>query len=40
MKPYYADETVTLYHGDWRALIPECFTADLIVCLLYTSRCV
>ena len=31
MKPYYADESVTLYHGDWRELIPEDFTADLIV---------
>jgi site-specific DNA-methyltransferase (adenine-specific) len=31
MEPYYADESVTLYHGDWRELIPEDFTADLIV---------
>lgn len=31
MKPYYADESVTLYHGDWREQIPEGFTADLIV---------
>ena len=30
-EPYYQDDRVTLYHGDWRALIPECFTADLIV---------
>lgn len=31
MKPYYQDESVTLYHGDWRELIDEDFTADLIV---------
>lgn len=30
-EPYYADESVTLYLGDWRELIPEDFTADLIV---------
>lgn len=30
-QPYYSDETVTLFHGDWRELIPEDFTADLIV---------
>lgn len=29
--PYYQDERVTLYHGDWRELIPEDFTADLIL---------
>jgi len=28
---YYADDSVTLYHGDWRELIPEDFEADLIV---------
>ena len=31
MKPYYADEHVTLYHGDWRELIDPGFRADLIV---------
>lgn len=31
VKPYYEDEWVTLYHGDWRELIPEDFRADLIV---------
>lgn len=31
MKPYYADESVTLYLGDWRELIPADFQADLIV---------
>lgn len=31
MKPYYADESVTLYHGDWRELIDPDFRADLIV---------
>jgi site-specific DNA-methyltransferase (adenine-specific) len=30
-EPYYADESVTLYLGDWRELISEDFTADLIV---------
>ena len=29
--PYYSDDRVTLYHGDWRELIPEDFTADLIL---------
>lgn len=29
--PYYSDESVTLFHGDWRELIPEDFAADLIV---------
>ena len=29
--PYYQDESVTLYLGDWRELIAEDFTADLIV---------
>lgn len=29
--PYYSDDAVTLYLGDWRELIPECFTADLIL---------
>lgn len=29
--PYYQDESVTLYHGDWRELIAAGFTADLIV---------
>lgn len=31
MKPYYEDESVTLYHGDWRELISENFRADLIL---------
>lgn len=31
MKPYYSDESVTLYLGDWRELIPADFEADLIV---------
>jgi site-specific DNA-methyltransferase (adenine-specific) len=30
-KPYYADETVTLIHGDWRELIDPTLQADLIV---------
>lgn len=30
MSVYYSDEHVTLYHGDWRALIGD-LTADLIV---------
>lgn len=29
--PYYQDERVTLYHGDWREIIAEDFTADLIL---------
>jgi len=31
MKPYYVDDSVTLYRGDWRELIAEGFTADLIL---------
>ena len=31
MKPYYEDESVTLFLGDWRELIPVDFTADLIL---------
>lgn len=31
MIPYYSDQHVTLYHGDWRENIPEGFRADLIV---------
>ena len=30
MKPYYADDAVTIYHGDCRELLPE-ITADVIV---------
>lgn len=30
-QPYYSDDRVALYHGDWRELIPEDFTADLIL---------
>src|SRR5690242_16298497 len=30
-EPYYADEFVTLFHGDWRELIPADLTADCIV---------
>jgi len=29
--PYYSDSHVTLYLGDWRELIPECFRADCII---------
>jgi site-specific DNA-methyltransferase (adenine-specific) len=29
--PYYADDAVTLYHGDWRELIDPDLRADLIV---------
>ena len=29
--PYYADDHVTLWHGDWRELIPTDYTADLIL---------
>ena len=29
--PYYADESVTLYHGRWEQLIPESFTADVVI---------
>lgn len=29
--PYFNDGVVTLYHGDWRDLIPADFTADLIL---------
>ena len=29
--PYYQDEWVTLYHGDWRELIDPDLTADLIL---------
>ncbi len=29
--PYYQDDHVTLHLGDWRELIPEDFTADLIL---------
>ena len=31
MKPYYEDESVTLFVGDWRELIPADFAADLIL---------
>ncbi len=30
-EPYYSDPLVTLYHGDWRELIPEDLTVDLIL---------
>lgn len=29
--PYYQDDAVTLYHGDWRTDIPRDYRADLIV---------
>ena len=29
--PYYSDEHVTLYHGDWREVIDPGLTADLIL---------
>lgn len=34
MKPYYADDSVTLYHGDFREILPDlsidtdCLVAD------------
>lgn len=31
MDPYYSDDSVTLYHGDWRELIPSDLRADMIV---------
>ena len=31
MKPYYSDDFVQLYHGDWRELIAPDFRADLIL---------
>lgn len=31
MTPYYQDDAVTLYHGDWRELIPSGLVGDLIV---------
>ena len=31
MKPYYEDEWVKLYHGDWRELIDPDLRADLIL---------
>ena len=31
MKPYYSDDHVALYVGDWRELIPSDFRADLIL---------
>ena len=31
MSIYYTDEHVILYHGDWRELIPDDLTTDLIV---------
>lgn len=31
VKPYYEDEWVTLYHGDWRELIDPDLRADLIL---------
>ena len=30
-EPYYSDEWVTLWHGDWREVIADDFAADLIV---------
>lgn len=31
MTPYYADEFVTLYHGDWRDVVSEAAGADLVL---------
>ena len=31
MKPYYEDDRVRLYHGDWRELIDPDLRADLIL---------
>ena len=31
MKPYYADDLVTIYHGDCREVIPQLLEADVVV---------